>query len=117
MWTMMVVAVLLHGFSYDFVFVSGFLYVDRHVKEEVRAQAQGLLVVFTQGIGFLLSSQILVAMVYPSVMGDDGGLAEWQRFWLVPVGYLVPVLLLFALLFREDKPIPHTRPEDFPESA
>ncbi len=114
MWTMMVVAVVLHGFSYDFVFISGFLYVDRHVKEEVRAQAQGLLVVFTQGIGFLLSSQILVGMVYPAVMGEDGDLAGWQRFWLVPVGYLVAVLVLFAIFFREDKPIPHTRPEDQP---
>ncbi len=105
MWTMMVVAVLLHGFSYDFVFISGFLYVDRHVKEEVRAQAQGLLVVFTQGIGFLLSSQILVSRVYPAVMGEEGGLAGWQRFWMVPVGYLVAVLVLFAVFFREDRPV------------
>jgi len=67
MMTMMVAAVVLHGFSYDFVFISGFLYVDRNVREEVRAQAQGLLVVFTQGIGFLLSSQIFVKIVYPAV--------------------------------------------------
>ena len=33
--TMMVVAVILHGFSYDFVLVSGYLYVDRHVREAI----------------------------------------------------------------------------------
>jgi len=103
MWMLMVTAVVLHGFSYDFVFISGFLYVDRHVREEVRAQAQGLLVVFTQGIGFFLSSQIFVGLVYPKVMGADGGTAEWQRFWLVPAGYMALVLVLFWVLFREDK--------------
>ncbi|MCB1064494.1 MAG: MFS transporter [Verrucomicrobiae bacterium] len=104
MWSLMVGAVLLHGFSYDFVFISGFLYVDRHVKEEVRAQAQGLLVVFTQGIGFLLSSQILVGWVYPKVMGPDGGgAAEWGRFWLVPAGYMMVVLVIFWFFFRDDR--------------
>lgn len=102
MWTLMVVAVLLHGFSYDFVFISGFLYVDRHVRNEVRAQAQGLLVVFTQGIGFFLSSQIFVGLVYPEVVKEGVGLADWQQFWLVPAGYLVAVLVLFWVLFRED---------------
>jgi nucleoside transporter len=95
MMTMMVIAVVLHGFSYDFVFISGYLYVDRQVREEVRAQAQGLLVVFTQGIGFLLSSQIFVNIVLPAER------ATWKAFWLTPVFYLVVVFVLFALLFRE----------------
>ncbi len=103
MWTLMVGAVLLHGFSYDFVFISGFLYVDRHVREEVRAQAQGLLVVFTQGIGFLLSSQIFVGWVFPRVVGGEGGAAEWQRYWLVPSAYMAVVLVLFWLFFKDDR--------------
>ena len=70
---MMAMAVILHGFSYDFVFVAGYLYVDRHVRDDVRAQAQGLLVVFTQGIGFLLSSQIFVGLVFSRIVGESGG--------------------------------------------
>ena len=97
------VAVLLHGFSYDFVFISGFLYVDRHVKEEVRAQAQGLLVVFTQGIGFLISSQLFANWVYGRMVGESGGLPEWQRYWLVPAGYMVIVMVLFGIMFRDDR--------------
>lgn len=100
MMTMMVIAVVLHGFSYDFVFISGFLYVDRNVREEVRAQAQGLLVVFTQGIGFLLSSQIFVSLVYPAVAQEEKR-ATWKAFWMTPVIYLVVVFVLFAILFRE----------------
>jgi nucleoside transporter len=103
MMTLMVFGVILHGFSYDFVFVSGYLYVDSQVKESVRAQAQGLLVVFTQGIGFLLSSQIFVNHIYAPMIEKDDSLATWKAFWMTPVWYLGVVLIAFALLFRETK--------------
>jgi len=95
--------VLLHGFSYDFVFVSGYLYVDRHVDEKVRAQAQGLLTVFTQGIAFLISSQVLSGYYAMKIMGEEATFTEWKQFWMLPVGYLVVILVVFALLFREKK--------------
>ncbi|MAG94443.1 MAG: MFS transporter [Planctomycetaceae bacterium] len=105
MMSMMVVAVVLHGFSYDFVFVSGYLYVDRHVHEDVRAQAQGLLVVFTQGIGFFLSSQIFINRIFKNMIAKDDSLATWQDFWMTPVLYLIVVFVAFAVLFRErDEP-------------
>ena len=66
---LLLIAVLVHGFAYDFIFIAGFLYVDKHVKEEVRAQAQGLMTVFTQGIGFLISSQIFSGMIFSDVVG------------------------------------------------
>jgi nucleoside transporter len=44
-------AVLLHGVCYDFFFVTGFMYTDKKAPKEIRGQAQGLLVFFTQGIG------------------------------------------------------------------
>lgn len=97
---MLVVAVVLHGFSYDFVFISGYLYVDRHVDEQVRAQAQGLLVVFTQGIGFLLSSTIFVNRIFAPINAEDPSLTGWKTFWMTPVIYLVVVLVLFGLLFK-----------------
>ena len=98
----MTIGVLLHGFSYDFVFVSGYLYVDRHVREEVRAQAQGLLVVFTQGIGLLLSSQILVRLIFPRIVTDADTAAEWRNYWLLAAGFMFVVLVLFSVLFRDD---------------
>ena len=101
MLAIMAVAVILHGFSYDFVFVSGYLYVDSHVREDVRAQAQGLLVVFTQGIGFFLSSQIFVNRVFTRMMDDGDPLEKWKAFWMTPVLYLTIVFLAFAFLFRE----------------
>lgn len=99
---LLVAGVLLHGFAYDFVFVAGYLYVDKHVSQKVRAQAQGLLTVFTQGIGFLLSSQIFAGAVFRNVVGDSGGLNEWKTFWLYPMAYLMVIFFVFLFLFRED---------------
>jgi MFS family permease len=108
--TMLLIGVLLHGFSYDFVFVSGYLYVDQHVDEKVRAQAQGLLTVFTQGIAFLISSKILVGYYHAKIVGESGGFAEWKQFWMLPVGYLIVILILFAVLFRE-RPTTGSQPD------
>jgi len=101
--TMMVIAVLLHGFSYDFVFVSGYLYVDRHVREDVRAQAQGLLVVFTQGFGFLLSSQVCVGWVFPRIVDGTGDHGQWQTYWLVSAVSMAIILVFFWVFFRDDR--------------
>ena len=99
--TMLVLAIVLHGFSYDFVFVSGYLYVDRYVREDIRAQAQGLLVVFTQGIGFFLSSQIFVGEISRRMIEDSDSAAQWQSYWLVPAIYMAIVLVMFSLCFRD----------------
>lgn len=104
--------VLLHGFSYDFVFVSGYLYVDRHVDEKIRAQAQGLLTVFTQGIAFLISSQVLCGYYATKIMGEEASFAEWKQFWMLPVAYLFVILVLFALLFHEKKPADESTAEN-----
>ena len=96
--------VLLHGFSYDFVFVSGYLYVDRHVDEKVRAQAQGLLTIFTQGIAFLISSKLLCDIYATKILGEEATFGEWKQFWMLPVAYLVVILILFGLTFHEKKP-------------
>jgi nucleoside transporter len=48
---MILLAVVLHGVCYDFFFVTGFMYTDKKAPNEIRSQAQSLLVFFTQGIG------------------------------------------------------------------
>ncbi len=55
---MILLAVLLHGVCYDFFFVTGFMYTDKKSPEEIRGQAQGLLVFFTQGIGMYFGYKV-----------------------------------------------------------
>ena len=49
---------LLHGVCYDFFFVTGFMYTDSKAPADVRGQAQGMLVFFTQGVGMFFGYMI-----------------------------------------------------------
>jgi nucleoside transporter len=55
---MLLFAVALHGLSYDFFFVTGFMYADRVAPKEVRGQTQSLLVFLTQGVGMYFGYQV-----------------------------------------------------------
>ena len=100
---MLWLGIVLHGFSYDFIFISGFLYVDQNVDEKVRAQAQGLLTLFTQGVAFLISSKLLSGYYFSQIVTDGTNHAQWEKFWLLPVGYLTVILFIFLFLFKDKK--------------
>lgn len=60
---MVFMGILLHGICYDFFFVTGFIYTDKRSTKEIRGQAQGLLVLITQGLGLGLGAQVMGRIV------------------------------------------------------
>jgi nucleoside transporter len=96
--------ILLHGICYDFFFVTGQIYVDKKSTPGVRGQAQGFLVLVTYGVGMLIGAQI-AGSVYNGFLAGAQSLTldQWRSFWLLPAGFAAAVLVMFALLFREER--------------
>ncbi|OVE75085.1 MFS transporter, partial [bacterium E08(2017)] len=66
---MLLLAIVLHGICYDFFFVTGFMYTDKHAPADVRGQAQSMLVFFTQGMGMLFGYKLAFARFGATVTG------------------------------------------------
>jgi len=99
---MILTGIALHGICYDFFFVTGQIYVDKKANPLIRAQAQGLIVFVTYGVGMLVGAQIAGA-VYNSYLGSAKALtlSQWQSFWWLPVAFAAAVLVFFVATFKE----------------
>jgi nucleoside transporter len=101
---MILTGIALHGICYDFFFVTGQIYVDKKANPLIRAQAQGLIVFVTYGVGMLVGAQT-AGMVYNKFLGSATSLTlqQWQSFWWLPAGFAAAVLLFFIVTFKEKK--------------
>lgn len=162
--------IILHGICYDFFFVTGQIYTDSVAPKKIRGQAQGLLVLFTLGVGMFIGAQIAgrieaqhtppssvhIAKVLPEKGAEIAALEsrlatvpesqsalmedqlaskvsalkesmsdaeakqlrqaeltsiEWGPLWAKPAAFAGIVMILFILLFRDNrKKIPETTP-------
>lgn len=101
-YVLIMIGILIHGICYDFFFVTGQIYIDKKTSPAIRGQVQGLLVLLTQGVGFLLGTQI--SGWYINANGENGVLTApgWQKFWYLFAGATLVFAILFFLLFKDD---------------
>lgn len=105
---MLFAGIILHGVCYDFFFVTGQIYTDTKAGVAIQSQAQGMITMATYGIGMWIGT-LLSGYVKEMYTAND--VVNWQAIWMVPAGIALVVLLLFLLLFTDNKKPVITEPE------
>jgi MFS family permease len=98
-------AILLHGVCYDFLFITGQLYVDSEANERIRGAAQGLIAFILWGVGAFVGTQIAGIFLASHTLTSVSGAVthDWHGIWIFPALAAVIVLIIFMVSFREPK--------------
>lgn len=97
-----VLSMIVYGVAFDFFNISGSLFVDKEVPENMRSSAQGLFMLMTNGLG--ASIGVIAAQEVVNYFTDNqANFAGWTSAWYVFAGYALVIAVLFALVFKEKK--------------
>jgi NHS family xanthosine MFS transporter len=106
---MIILSCIIYGMAFDFFNISGSLYVETQSNSSIRASAQGLFMMMTNGFGAFFGSYLSGIIIDKFYLLPDGS-KDWQGIWFAFAGYALVVTVLFALLFRHKH-----NPADFAE--
>jgi len=94
---MLVLSMIIYGMAFDFFNISGSLFVDREADAGIRASAQGLFMIMTNGLGAFLGATASGWVVdYFTV----NGVKDWQSIWFSFAAYALVLGIVFPLVFK-----------------
>ena len=102
-YTMVIIGLVLQGVCWDFFFTVADIYADKKAGEKIKAQAQSLRFIASNGVGLFFASSVC-GYIFNSHVTDTGsaGLSQWETFWLFPAGIAVFVFIVFLFFFKDD---------------
>lgn len=95
---MLLLSMIVYGMAFDFFNISGSLFVDREASPGIRASAQGLFMLMTNGLGAILGG--LFAGKIVDHFTDTAGNKNWANIWFTFAGYALLIAIAFLLVFR-----------------
>jgi len=108
---MIILSCIVYGMAFDFFNISGSLFVETETDPKIRASAQGLFMMMTNGLGAFFGSK-LSGWLIDAYYTDPGGAKDWHSIWFAFAIYALIVAFLFAILFRHSH-----KPEEIPQLA
>ena len=101
-----IASMIVYGVAFDFFNVSGALFVEQETDNSIKASAQGLFMLMTNGIGAtfgtLAAGKVVNSFCHwmEAPDGNNYMVGDWESAWLIFAAYALVVFILFAIFFK-----------------
>lgn len=96
---MIVMSCIVYGMAFDFFNISGSLFVEQQSDPRIRASAQGLFMLMTNGVGAVLGSLVAGFVIDHWFTAADGA-KDWHGIWITFAVYALVMAIVFVPLFK-----------------
>ncbi len=108
------IGLFIHGLCIPCFLIAGFMYTEQIAPTDIRASAQSLFLVCSQGIGRVVGALLagfsqaqnttsLPAKVSIAGSTDLDKLVDWQSMFIIPLGVGLACALVFPFVFKVNK--------------
>ena len=99
-----ILSCVVYGVAFDFFNVSGGIFVDQECEPSIKASAQGLFMMMTNGIGATVGTLAAgeIVNMFCSWQGDYL-LGDWKTCWFIFATFALVVAVSFAFIFQPNK--------------
>ena len=99
-----ILSCIVYGVAFDFFNVSGGIFVDQECEPSVKASAQGLFMMMTNGVGATIGTLAAGEIVNHFCTWKDGYLqGDWATCWFIFAAFALVVGVAFAMVFQPAK--------------
>ena len=96
---MIIMSCIVYGMAFDFFNISGSLFVETQCDPKIRASAQGLFMLMTNGVGAVLGSSLSGIIIDRWFTYPDQS-KNWHGIWITFALYALAMAILFVPLFK-----------------
>lgn len=94
---LLILSMIIYGMAFDFFNISGSLFVEKEADIKIRASAQGLFMLMTNGIGAYLGGELSGMVVDHFTIN---GVKNWQSIWFSFAAYALVLGITFPFIFK-----------------
>lgn len=94
---LLILSMIIYGMAFDFFNISGSLFVETETDKSIRASAQGLFMIMTNGLGAFVGGVMSGKVVDYFTLN---GVKDWQSIWFVFTSYALLLGIIFPIIFK-----------------
>ena len=99
-----ILSCVVYGVAFDFFNVSGGIFVDQECEPSIKASAQGLFMMMTNGLGATIGTLAAGEIVNSFCHWENGFLeGDWQTCWFIFASFALVVGIAFWVVFKPEK--------------